>query len=118
MHSYGAVAAVQVVVAAVLGLGARVPQILLNLRRGHTGSLVPATSIFNATSNVISGCVASVLTGDVYVIGLHMWMFTLNVTILSQIFTSRHKASFEQSRGKVQRVSFEQARGVGYAGYA
>jgi PQ loop repeat len=100
-------AGVQIVVALILGLGARCPQIVLNFKRGHTGTLAPQTSIFNAMSNIVNGTVATVLTTDPYVIGTQVWMFSLNMTILIQILSSRRAMRSKQADQKnVQRYSY------------
>jgi hypothetical protein len=75
----------QIFAGLILGLGARVPQIVLNFRNGCTGTLAPQTFIFNATSNLVNGIAAALLTGDIYVMGTQMWMFVLNVTVVCQI---------------------------------
>lgn len=98
------------VVGLVLGLGARVPQIILNFRQGHTGTLAAATFTFNAASNVVNGTIATLLTGDVYIIGTQIWMFFLNVTVLGQILAGRRKAGAAQQR-LVQRVSYDSMDG-------
>jgi ABC-type uncharacterized transport system permease subunit len=99
----------QMVVGLVLGLGARVPQIILNFKQGHTGTLAAATYTFNALSNVINGFVAFLLTGDAYITGTQIWMFSLNMTVLSQILAHRHKSRLakEDSQKVVLRYSYD-----------
>jgi PQ loop repeat len=113
----------QIATALLLGLGARVPQILLNFRRGHTGTLTAATSIFNATANVVTFMVVSILTQDRYVLFTQCWMFMLNITIIGQIAMSRRRESVRAAcklhgKQQVQRVSYDAdkyQRGMGYA---
>ena len=104
---------VQVVVGLVLGLGARVPQIILNFRQGHTGTLAAATFAFNAASNVVNGTIATLLTGDVYIIGTQLWMFVLNMIVLGQIVAGKRQAAAEAApkRRFVQRVSYDSVDG-------
>lgn len=68
----------QIFVGIILGLGARVPQILLNHQNGHTGNLALATYIFNTIANVICCTSTAMITGDVYVITKELWMLSLN----------------------------------------
>lgn len=85
----------QILAGLVLGLGARLPQIVLNHRNGHTGNLAPHTFIFNLTANVINGFCALVLTGDILVIATQAWMFSLNCTVVSQIWRSNRRKAVE-----------------------
>jgi hypothetical protein len=91
-HLQAAHRRVQIFVGLILGLGARVPQILLNYRNGHTGNLAIATFLFNATANTVCAISATVLTGDIYVIGTQIWMFALNTTIIGQILSSNSRS--------------------------
>jgi ABC-type branched-subunit amino acid transport system permease subunit len=95
----------QVIAGLVLGLGARLPQILLNVKQGHTGTLAPATFAFNAVSNVVNGTVALLLTGDIYVIATQVWMLGLNATVLSQILASDQRQKDAAERAAVSRGS-------------
>ena len=109
--------AVQIVAGLVLGLGARMPQIVLNFRRGHTGALNPATFAFNSCANTVNGTVAVLMTGDLYVIGTQIWMLVLNLIVLSQIVVSR-RADAEaeaQERDKVRKLSYDDDAGPGRA---
>lgn len=85
----------QILAGVVLGLGARLPQIVLNYRNGHTGNLAPHTFIFNLTANVINGICALILTGDILVIATQVWMFSLNCTVVSQIWRSNRRKAEE-----------------------
>lgn len=79
----------QIFVGLILGLGARVPQIVLNHQNGHTGNLALPTYIFNTVANVVCCTSTAVITGDIYVMSKEIWMFTLNATIVSQIYRTQ-----------------------------
>lgn len=93
----------QIFVGIILGLGARVPQILLNHQNGHTVNLALATYIFNTIANVICCTSTAMITGDVYVMTKELWMLSLNATIVTQICLSQAKqraaAAAEALRG-------------------
>lgn len=99
----------QMVVGLVLGLGAHVPQIMLNFKQVYIGTLAAATFAFNAVSNVINGSVALVLTRDPYIIGPQIWMLSLNMTILGQILSHKHSngLSNKGKREVMRRYSFD-----------
>lgn len=64
----------QIRIGAVLGLGARVPQIIINWQRGNTGDLHPAAFLFNSVANAVKlGCIF-VLKGDRYMMAICLWM--------------------------------------------
>lgn len=90
----------QIFVGLILGLGARVPQILLNRKNGHTGNLALPTYLFNTTANVVCCTATAVITGDVYVMCKELWMLSLNATIVTQILGTlakqRNEAAAQQ----------------------
>lgn len=86
----------QILAGLVLGLGARLPQIVLNFRNGHTGNLVAPTFLFNLTANFINGVCAVVLTGDMLVLATQVWMFSLNCTVVAQIWRTRRREAAER----------------------
>ena len=55
-------AALQASTIAIIALGGRMPQILLNARRGNSGELSPLTSILNLAGNVARLFTTAVLT--------------------------------------------------------
>ncbi|CAL5223684.1 g6235 [Coccomyxa viridis] len=66
--SMHALAALQASTIAIIALGGRLPQIMLNARRGNSGELSPLTSILNLAGNVVRLFTTAVLTKD----GLNM----------------------------------------------
>lgn len=93
-----------------LGLGARLPQIVLNHRNGHTGALAPHTFIFNLSANLINGVCSAVLTGDILVIATQVWMFSLNCTVVSQIWRSRRADAAAAAAKRPQHPDLDDAR--------
>ena len=55
-------AALQASTIAIIALGGRLPQIMLNARRGNSGELSPLTSILNLAGNVVRLFTTAVLT--------------------------------------------------------
>lgn len=100
----------QIMAGLVLGLGARIPQIVLNHRNGHTGNLASATFVFNLTANFINGICAFVLTGDALVIATQVWMFSLNCTVVSQIWRTRRRVAEAERQKDVQHPSLDDGR--------
>lgn len=55
-------AALQASTIAIIALGGRIPQIMLNAKRGKTGELSPLTSILNLAGNLARCFTTAVLT--------------------------------------------------------
>lgn len=100
----------QILAGLVLGLGARLPQIVLNHKNGHTGNLAPHTFIFNLTANCINGVCATVLTGDILVIATQVWMFSLNCTVVSQIWRSNRRRRAASALALAQHPNLDDGR--------
>lgn len=81
----------QIFVGLILGLGARVPQIILNHRNRHTGNLALPTYLFNTTANLVCCTSTAIITGDIYVMVKEIWMLSLNATIVAQILKTLKK---------------------------
>ena len=69
---------------AALALGSRLPQILLNLRRGNAGVLSVTTCLLNVAGNAARVFTTAVLTGDWLLLGGYLSQGTLNSILLCQ----------------------------------
>eukprot|EP00884_Botryococcus_braunii_P002202 jgi/Botrbrau1/11983/Bobra.0115s0019.1 len=68
----------------VIGLGSRVPQIRMNMRRGNSGQLSSTTCLINLTGNVTRLFTTIVLMGDRLVMGANISQGILNSILLYQ----------------------------------
>lgn len=72
-------------VPSVLGSVARVPQIILNFRQGHTGNQSVITWGMSAAGNVIRVITTLAALGDMVLLAGHLCAGLLNLTLVSQI---------------------------------
>ncbi|KAG2430659.1 hypothetical protein HYH02_013657 [Chlamydomonas schloesseri] len=87
-------AALQLSTVAVMAIGARLPQIWLNIKRGDAGVLSVATCVLNVAGCVVRVFTTVVLTGDVIILGGCVTQLILNAILLYQAaMTSRKKAA-------------------------
>ena len=71
-----------------MALGSRLPQILLNIRRGNAGVLSVTTCLLNVMGNAARTFTTLVLTGDMLLLGGVMTQGCLNSVLLYQSVTS------------------------------
>uniref|UniRef100_A0A383WNW5 Mannose-P-dolichol utilization defect 1 protein homolog n=1 Tax=Tetradesmus obliquus TaxID=3088 RepID=A0A383WNW5_TETOB len=79
-----------------MALGSRLPQIILNMRRGNAGVLSVTTCLLNVAGNAARIFTTIVLTGDMLMLGGFLSQGTLNSILLSQSLTTaqqRRKAA-------------------------
>eukprot|EP00879_Flechtneria_rotunda_P014180 GHRR01014817.1.p1 GENE.GHRR01014817.1~~GHRR01014817.1.p1 ORF type:complete len:240 (+),score=75.00 GHRR01014817.1:984-1703(+) len=75
-----------------MALGSRLPQIVLNMRRGNAGVLSVTTCILNVAGNAARIFTTIVLTGDLLLLGGYLSQGTLNTILLCQsVGTARQK---------------------------
>lgn len=75
-----------------MALGSRLPQIILNMRRGNAGVLSVTTCLLNVAGNAARVFTTIVLTGDVLMLGGYLSQGTLNSILLCQsIGTARQR---------------------------
>jgi len=72
----------------ILVVGARLPQIILNIRRGGTGELSSTTFLLLVAGNLVRVYTSLMLTGDLLLIGFNLLIATCNFLILVQIWAS------------------------------
>jgi len=72
----------------ILVVGARLPQIAMNVRRGGTGELSSATYLLQLLGNLARVYTSFVLTGDLLLIGFAVVLASCNLVILLQILAS------------------------------
>lgn len=81
-----------------MALGSRLPQIILNMRRGNAGVLSVMTCILNVAGNTARIFTTVVLTGDMLLMAGYLSQGTLNTILLCQsIGTARQKRRAESS---------------------
>lgn len=73
------------VVPTILGAVARVPQIVLNFRQGHTGNQSAITWGLSSAGNCVRIITTLAAVSDIITLGGHAVAATLNLTLLSQI---------------------------------
>lgn len=79
---------------AIMALGSRLPQILLNMRRGNAGMLSVTTCLLNVAGNAARIFTTIVLTGDLLMLGGACSQGCLNTILLWQsISTARARRS-------------------------
>lgn len=76
--------AMQVGVSVVMSVGARLPQIWLNFRRGNTGELSIITFALSSVGNLIRVYTTAVLTSDMLLVFGTASQFLLNGVITAQ----------------------------------
>jgi len=69
----------------VLGSVARVPQIVLNFRQGHTGNQSVITWGMSAAGNVVRVITTLAALGDMVILAGHFFAGVLNLTLVAQI---------------------------------
>jgi hypothetical protein len=74
----------QVVVGVIMSIGARVPQIWLNWKRGDTGQLSLVTYALSSVGNLIRVYTTAVLTHDIVLLASTCAQFALNAFITIQ----------------------------------
>ncbi len=72
-----------------VGILGRVPQVILNIRRGNAGVLSASSCAMNLAGNLARVYTTVVLTGDALVLGGALVMALLNATLLQQALGSR-----------------------------
>lgn len=84
----------------IVALGGRLPQIVLNARRGDSGQLSGATSALNLAGNAARVFTTVVLTGDFLNLVGALVQAVLNGTLLAQcVATARKNATKKASGG-------------------
>ncbi|KAF8061992.1 Mpdu1 [Scenedesmus sp. PABB004] len=77
---------------ATLALGSRLPQIVLNLRRGNAGVLSVTTCLLNVAGNAARVFTTVVLTGDLLILAGYLSQGSLNAVLLAQsVGTARQR---------------------------
>ncbi|KAG2438499.1 hypothetical protein HXX76_005050 [Chlamydomonas incerta] len=84
---------------AVMAIGARLPQIALNLRRGDAGVLSVATCILNVAGCVVRIFTTVVLTGDAIILGGCVTQLILNAILLYQAAMTHYKRQAAAAAG-------------------
>lgn len=79
-----------------MALGSRLPQIVLNIRRGNAGVLSVMTCLLNVAGNTARIFTTIVLTGDMLLMAGYLSQGTLNTILLCQsVGTARQKRRAE-----------------------
>eukprot|EP00775_Hariotina_reticulata_P009431 gene9431-9596_t len=87
-------AALQASTIATMALGSRLPQIILNVRRGNAGVLSVMSCMLNVAGNAARVFTTLVLTGDMLILGGVLTQGCLNTVLLCQsIATARARRS-------------------------
>lgn len=85
---------------AIMALGSRLPQIILNMRRGNAGMLSVTTCLLNVAGNAARIFTTIVLTGDLLMLGGACSQGCLNTILLYQsISTARARAQAKLDEG-------------------
>lgn len=74
-----------------LSLGSRVPQIVMNWRRGNTGELSLTTSLLNFSGNIARLFTTCVLTQDALILAGTGLQTVMNGILVAQIWKSNHR---------------------------
>lgn len=81
----------QVFVTFAMGLGARVPQIWLNYKRGNSGELAPITCGLSTAGNLVRIYTTIVLTADAILIASTAVQFVFNGILFIQCMQTEFK---------------------------
>ncbi|KAF6256648.1 hypothetical protein COO60DRAFT_1285343 [Scenedesmus sp. NREL 46B-D3] len=82
-----------------MALGSRLPQIILNMRRGNAGVLSVTTCLLNVAGNAARIFTTIVLTGDMLMLGGFLSQGTLNSILLFQSLTTAKQRSNAAAAG-------------------
>ncbi|KAF5833855.1 hypothetical protein DUNSADRAFT_9692 [Dunaliella salina] len=96
----------------IMALGSRIPQIMLNVRRGNAGMMSLTTCLLNVAGNTTRIFTTLVLTKDMYILSACSTQFVLNSILLWQCISTRRAA--KQQRLHAEAAAVEHAgAGVG-----
>ncbi|GIL64190.1 hypothetical protein Vafri_18167 [Volvox africanus] len=93
MCPMGVLSALQMSTVVVMAVGARVPQIWLNMKRGNAGVLSPLTCLLNVAGCVVRVFTTAVLTRDGIIMGGCVTQLILNAILLYQSIATPGKIS-------------------------
>lgn len=96
----------------IVALGGRLPQIILNAKRGDSGQLSGATSALNLAGNFARVFTTVVLTGDLLNLVGALVQAVLNGTLLAQCVATARRGGSSGGKGTEEKGSEEKKKVV------